>query len=185
MSKHTCSTCCGLSRRNLIVGYSLLAFNSTLSTKVQAMGINITKSSEDEYFMRQALDEAKKGDFPFGAVIVRNGKVASTGHNTGIKSNDPTAHGEMVAIHNFVSRYPSRELKGATIYTTGEPCPMCMGAIIWCGFGRLVYAASIKQLSTRIGQIMIPSSTIADAAPENKIEITGGVFASEALSLFK
>ena len=62
---------------------------------------------------------------------------------------------------------------------------MCMGAILWCGFGRMVYGASIKQLSTRIGQIMISSSTIADAAQENKIEITGGVLGAEALALFK
>jgi len=92
--------------------------------------------------------------------------------------------GQIAAIHDFLSRNASSELKGTTIYTTGEPCPMCMGAIIWCGFGRMVYGASIKQLSTRIGQIMITSSAVADAARENKIGSLAEC-GSEALALFK
>lgn len=185
MQIHICASCSGINRRNIICAAGLSVFGSSIFSESRAMTITTTTLPEDEAFMRLALDEARKGDFPFGAVIVRNGAAVASGHNRGIKSNDPTAHGEMVAIHNFVSKSPSGELNGATIYTTGEPCPMCMGAILWCGFGRMVYAASIKQLSSRIGQIMITSSTIADAATENKIEITGGVLASEALALFK
>ncbi|MBL1255462.1 nucleoside deaminase [Methylocystis sp. Sn-Cys] len=135
--------------------------------------------------MRLAVEEAKKGDFPFGAVIVREGGVAASGRNMGIRTNDPTAHGEMVAIRNFCATRPASELKGATIYTTGEPCPMCMSAILWSGFGRMVYAASIEQLATRIGQIMMRSEAVAEAAPFETIEITGGVLAGEALALFK
>ncbi|PPD46689.1 MAG: tRNA-specific adenosine deaminase [Methylocystis sp.] len=135
--------------------------------------------------MRIALEEAKKGDFPFGAVIVREGKAVATGRNSGIRQNDPTAHGEMVAIRAFCAAHPAAELKGATIYTTGEPCPMCMAAIVWSGFTRVVYAASIEQLATRIGQIMLPSKRVADAAPFETVEIAGGVLAEEAMALFK
>ena len=81
--------------------------------------------------MRLAIAEAAKADLPFGAVIVRDGKVLSTGRNLGKTNNDPTAHGEMVAIHKFVAERPAAELEGATIYTSGEPCPMCMSAILW------------------------------------------------------
>jgi len=139
---------------------------------------------EDETFMRLAIAEAAKGDFPFGAVIVRDGKVVSVGRNLGVANNDPTAHGEMVAIRRFVADNPAKALKGATLYTSGEPCPMCMGAIVWCGIGRVVYAASIEQLEKRIGQIMITSRAVAQAAPFADIEITGGLLAPEALALF-
>ncbi|ARN83311.1 hypothetical protein DSM21852_33890 [Methylocystis bryophila] len=134
--------------------------------------------------MRLALAEAAQGDFPFGAVIVKNGQALALGRNSGKRLNDPTAHGEMMAIRAFIAAHPAEEMKGATIYTTGESCPMCMGAILWCGFGRVVYGASIEELSKVIGQIMIDDKTIAAAAPFATVEITGGVLAKEALALF-
>ncbi len=134
--------------------------------------------------MRLALAEAAAGDPPFGAVIVKGDRVLSGGRNSGKTTNDPTAHGEIMAIRHFVAERPASELEGATLYTTGEPCPMCMGAIIWCGIGRLVFAASIEELSTRLAQITVNSRAIADAAPFANIELTGGVLAKEALALF-
>jgi tRNA(Arg) A34 adenosine deaminase TadA len=140
-------------------------------------------SAADERFMRLAIDEARQGDFPFGAVIVRDGQVIARGRNLGRSTDDPTAHGEIVAIRRGLADHGSRALKGSTLYTSGEPCVMCMGAILWCGFGRLVYAASVQQLSTRINQIMLSSADVAKAsfAP---IAITGGVLADEAIQLF-
>jgi tRNA(adenine34) deaminase len=139
---------------------------------------------DDERFMRLALGEAARGDFPFGAVIVKESRVLAAGHNQGKSSNDPTAHGEMMAIRHFVVSHPAQELAGATIYTTGEPCPMCMAAIVWSGFRRVVFAASIAELSTKLGQIAIPSADVAAAAPFVDMEITGGVLAKDALALF-
>lgn len=139
---------------------------------------------EDERFMRLAIEEAAKGDFPFGAVIVRDGTVKASGRNLGIRTNDPTAHGEMVAIRRFVADNPASQLAGTTLYTSGEPCPMCMSAILWCKISRVVYAASIDQLATRIGQIMLTSQRVADAAPFAEIEVSGGVLAKDALALF-
>ena len=139
---------------------------------------------EDERFMRIALAEAAKGDFPFGAVIVREGEVIATGRNLGKTNDDPTAHAEMVAMRTGISIGVADALKGATLYATGEPCPMCMGAILWCGIGRVVFAASIAELATKIGQIMVTSEQLAEAAPFAKIEITGRVLAAEAMALF-
>jgi tRNA(adenine34) deaminase len=138
----------------------------------------------DEHFMRMAIAEASRGDFPFGAVIVRGGEVLSTGCNLGKTTNDPTAHGEMVAIRRFVAVWPAAELQGTTLYTSGEPCPMCMSAILWCGIGRVVFAASIGELATKLGQIMLTSRQVADAAPFADIAITGGILSAEALALF-
>lgn len=139
---------------------------------------------EDHRFMRMAIAEAAKGDFPFGAVIVHDGQVLSTGRNLGKTTNDPTAHGEMIAIRRFVATRPDAELKGATLYTSGEPCPMCMSAIIWCGISRVVFAASIEELAKKLGQIMLSSQSVANAAAFANISITGGVLSEEALALF-
>ena len=143
-----------------------------------------TVSAEDERFMRLALEEARKGDFPFGTVIVRDGQIIATGHNLGRTNGDPTAHGEMVAIRRCLADHGTAALSGSTLYTSGEPCAMCMGAILWCRIGRLVFAASVQQLSTKIGQIMLSSAEIAAKAPFAPIAITGGVLADEAMQLF-
>jgi len=58
----------------------------------------------------------------------------------------------MVAIRRFVAARPAGELKGTTLYTSGEPCPMCMGAILWCGIGRVVFAASIENSQRKLGR---------------------------------
>jgi tRNA(Arg) A34 adenosine deaminase TadA len=139
---------------------------------------------EDEHFMRIALDEARRGDYPFGAVIVRAGQEIARGHNLGRTNDDPTAHGEMMAIRHCLAAHGSAALVGCTLYTSGEPCAMCTGAIIWCGFGRLVFAATVQQLSAKIHQINISSAEIAARAAFNPISITGGVLAAEEMQLF-
>lgn len=168
-----------------LFGASLAGAGVNASRAAHAKGALMAPLPEDQKFMRLALAEAARGDFPFGTVIVRDGAVLAVGRNSGIKANDPTAHGEMVAIRSFLAARPAAELQGTTLYTSGEPCPMCMGAIVWCGIGRVVFAASIDELSTRIGQIMVTSRAIADAAPFATISITGGVLAEEALALFR
>lgn len=135
--------------------------------------------------MKLALTEAAEAAFPFGAVIVKNGQVLARGHNrTGI-DHDPTAHGEMVAIRAFLAAHGPEALKGTTLYTSGEPCCMCMGAIIWCGISRLVFAASVTQITTKLDQIAISSEEVANKALFSPIEITGGVMADDAMRLFK
>lgn len=140
---------------------------------------------DDERFMRLALAEAAEAEFPFGAVIVRDGEVLGRGHNRTRIDRDPTAHGEMVAIRSFLAAHGPERLKGATIYTSGEPCCMCMGAILWCGIGRLVFAASMDQLAARVGQIMLSADDVAARAAFAPIAISGGVASGEALRLFK
>ena len=141
-------------------------------------------AADDERFMRLALDEARRGDYPFGAVIVRDGEVIARGRNLGKTDGDPTAHGEMVAVRRCLADHGRAALVGSTLYTSGEPCAMCMGAIIWCHLGRLVFAASVAQLATKIDQIMNSSAEIAAKAPIAPIAISGGVLADEAIALF-
>lgn len=142
--------------------------------------------------MREAIALAAQSDFPFGAVITRGGTILSRGPNLGRQLNDPTAHAEMVAIRRFLAARPADELKGATIYATAEPCPMCMGAILWCGLSRVVFGASLEEVAAKYGrqsQIGLPAldvaRTMAEAAPFLKVEITGGVLAPDVLALFE
>jgi len=174
----------GLSRRN-VAALALGALALPIASRAFARGVESPATAEDEKFMRLALEEAAKGDYPFGAVIVSNGEVLARGRNLGIQEKDPTAHGEMVAIRNFLVAHGPEKLKGTTLYTSGESCPMCMGAIVWCGISRVVFGASIMQLATKIGQIMVTDAEIADKTPFADIALTGGVLAEESLKLFK
>ena len=90
----------------------------------------------------------------------------------------------MLAIRRFLADHGSAALEGSTLYTSGEPCAMCMGAILWCRIGRLVFAASLQQLATKIDQIMISSVDLAAKTPFVPIAITGGVLADDAMQLF-
>jgi tRNA(adenine34) deaminase len=167
------------SRPSVIAGFASAAVLSAGGAAGAADAI-----ADDERFMRLAIDEARRGDFPFGAVIVRDGEVIARGRNLGKTDGDPTAHGEMVAIRRCLADHGPAALADSTLYTSGEPCAMCMGAIIWCHMGRLVFAASVQQLASRIDQIMISSAEVAASAPFAPITITGGVLADEAMALF-
>ena len=171
-------------RRHLVAG-ALGTFALPLATSAFARGIATPATDTDMRFMRMALEEAALGDYPFGTVIVRDGEVLARGRNLGKQRQDPTAHGEMVAIWNFLAAHGPEKLKGTTLYTSGESCAMCMGAILWCGISRVVYGASIAQLATKIGQIMVTDAEIAAKTPFADIELTGGVLAEESLKLFK
>ncbi len=99
-------------------------------------------------FMKMAINEAKKGILnnhggPFGAVIVKDGKVIAKGHNQVVKNQDATCHGEMMAIRKASKKLNTFDLKGCEIYTTGEPCPMCLGAILWAHIDKVYYGCNI------------------------------------------
>jgi tRNA(Arg) A34 adenosine deaminase TadA len=174
----------GVSRRHVVAG-ALGAVALQIAMPALGRGIEAPATEADEAFMRIALEEAALGDYPFGAVIVRNSEVLARGRNLGKQERDPTAHGEMVAIRRFLAEHGPEKLKGTTLYTSGESCPMCMGAIVWCGIARVVFGASIAELATKIGQIMVTDAEIAAKTPFADITLTGGVLAEESLALFK
>jgi tRNA(adenine34) deaminase len=173
-----------MDRRSLLSGGGVLLTAQLLPRAAGARARTSPVTADDAKFMQMAVDQAKDADYPFGAVIVRDGRVLAFGRNSTQRNSDPTAHAEMMAIRAFLNGHEPDALKETTLYTSGEPCVMCMGAIIWCGIKRLVFAASIAQLSTRIGQIDITAKQIANAASFSQIEITGGVLSSEAIALF-
>jgi guanine deaminase len=100
-------------------------------------------------FLKIAAEEAfigiKKGEGgPFGAVIVKKGRIIARAHNEVIKQKDPTAHAEIVAIRKAAKNLSSFNLSGCEIYSSCEPCPMCISAIHWAKIGKLFYGATRK-----------------------------------------
>ncbi|MDQ1337150.1 MAG: guanine deaminase [Campylobacterota bacterium] len=100
-------------------------------------------------FMHQAVKEAFKGvqqnhGGPFGAVVVKGGKIISKAHNKVLKNNDPTAHAEINAIKKASKKLGTFDLSGCEIYTTCMPCPMCLGAIKWANIKTVYYGASSR-----------------------------------------
>ncbi len=99
-------------------------------------------------YMDEALKEAyegiTKGDGgPFGSVIVKDGQIIGRGHNRVLKNSDPTCHGEMEAIRDACSKLKTHDLSGAILYTTAEPCPMCLGGILWANIKKVYYGCTI------------------------------------------
>lgn len=100
-------------------------------------------TEQDTQFMRMAIEASvqnvRNGGGPFGAVIVRNGEVVATGVNRVTANNDPTAHAEVSAIREACKKLSTFKLDDCIIYTSCEPCPMCLSAIYWSGIRRIYY----------------------------------------------
>lgn len=105
---------------------------------------NIKITPEDVKYIKMACelasDNIDKGGGPFGAVIVKNGEVLATGCNSVTIDNDPTAHAEVNAIRKACKLVNNFNLKGCVIYSSCEPCPMCLSSLYWAGVSRIYYA---------------------------------------------
>ena len=134
----------------------------------------------DEYFMQQALAEARKAydeeEIPVGAVVVCDGSIVARAHNLTERLNDVTAHAEMQAFTAAAEYLGGKYLNDCTLYVTLEPCVMCAGAAGWTQLGRIVYGASDpKRGFSRLGNSMLHPKT----------EVIAGVLADECESLIK
>ncbi|MCA1623047.1 MAG: nucleoside deaminase [Acidobacteria bacterium] len=106
-------------------------------------------AERDKEFMRRAIALAQNGidrnaGGPFGAIVVKNGEIIGEGCNRVTSTNDPTAHAEVVAIRNACAKLGSFQLDDCVIYTSCEPCPMCLGAIYWARPEQVFFAATRK-----------------------------------------
>ena len=100
-------------------------------------------------YMKLAIDEAREGitqghGGPFGAVIVKDGKVVGQGHNCVLRDNDATCHCEVAAIRDAGKRLGTFDLSGCELYTTGEPCHMCLCACMWANISKIYYGCTIE-----------------------------------------
>jgi tRNA(Arg) A34 adenosine deaminase TadA len=144
---------------------------------------------KDEYYMRLAINKAKqgikKGQTPFGACIVKNGKVISLAHNTVWKNTDITSHAEMNAIRVACRKLRTIDLSGCVIYSTCEPCPMCFAACHWARISAVVFGARIVD-AARAGfnELRIQSAAMKKLG-RSRTRVRGGCLKPESLRLFK
>lgn len=136
--------------------------------------------------MKLAVEAAEKSGTPYGAAIIdAEGTLLAVSGNTVQKDNDATAHAEMNAIRQAQQNTVNYKLTNCTIFTTVEPCPMCMGAVAWSGISKVIYGASIGDVTTTGGkQIMITSDEIASKS-FSEIIVKGGLLKDECLALLR
>lgn len=144
--------------------------------------------AEDEKYMRLAIEVTKegieKGQTPFGAIIVKEGKIIASSHNQVWLDTDITAHAEVTAIRNACKAINDIDLTGATIYTTTEPCPMCFSASHWARLDRIVYGATIEDAAgAGFHELSIHNTTMKEIGG-SEIAITSGVLQEECAALF-
>jgi tRNA(Arg) A34 adenosine deaminase TadA len=143
---------------------------------------------KNKKFMRKAIalsiENVKNGGGPFGAVIVKDGKIIATGVNRVTANNDPTAHAEVTAIRKAAKKLGTFDLAGCDIYTSCEPCPMCLGAVYWAHLDKMYYG-NTKTDAKNIG---FDDSFIYDEIelkPENRRVTTTQLLPEEAIKAFE
>jgi tRNA(Arg) A34 adenosine deaminase TadA len=149
----------------------------------------------DEKFMRAAIDMARNGilkeQTPFGACIVKDGKIISCMHNLVWGNMDITAHAEICAIRDACQRLKTIDLSGCVIYSTCEPCPMCFAACHWARIDRIIYGARIADArhfgfnELEISNDTMKQTAEMDTAHSIHIKITADFLRHEALELFR
>ena len=149
-----------------------------------------TATDADRAFMARALELARQGDrtegaSPIGCVIVLDGRVVAEGHNEVGLRHDPTAHAEMVAIRRAGAALAREELRGATLYSTLQPCGMCTMASIWSHIDRIVYGAGRDDVHRMYfeDRHLDTMNFIRDAYRKD-MPVVGGVLREECAALF-
>ena len=145
--------------------------------------------SSDEAGMRRAIEACRRGiaagQSPFGAAIYRDGRLVAEAHNTVWADLDPTAHAEVNAIRLASKSLGTIDLGGCVLYSTCEPCPMCLAATHWSKLDRVVFGASIGDAaSAGFSELTIPASEMI-AIGGSPLKVEGGRLALECAGLFQ
>ena len=141
--------------------------------------------SEDRAWMQRALrlarDAGRRGEVPIGAVLVLHGRAIGSGSNRTLRSRDPTAHAEIVALRRAARAVGNHRLTGATLYVTLEPCLMCFGALVHARIGRLVHGAR----DPKVGAISSLRHGGYPAGLNHRFAAEGGVLADDCAALLR
>jgi tRNA(Arg) A34 adenosine deaminase TadA len=119
----------------------------------------------DEKFMRRAIELSTQaldqpGARPYSAVVVKDGKIVGEGLNQSSKNFDPTSHGEVEAVRDACRKLKTTDLSGADLYSSCEPCPLCVSAMMIAGISQLYYAASLEQSGALIARGSVPAIAV-------------------------
>lgn len=143
----------------------------------------------DETYMKLAIELSRQDGYPYGAVIVKDGEVIGRSDAKVPVASTAFSHAELRAIEDAIDKLGGHLCaeggQGATIYSSCEPCAMCMGAILYTGISRLVYGATLDDSATCVNEILASASEIAKSCCNRIIEITPGVLRDEAKEVLK
>jgi tRNA(Arg) A34 adenosine deaminase TadA len=140
-------------------------------------------------FMNMAIEKAREGiaagQSPFGAVIVRDGEVVAATHNTVWRDSDPTAHAEVNCIRSAAGALETISLSGCEMYSTCEPCPMCLAAIHWSKIDRVVYGATIADAAAAgFCELHVAARELAELG-RSPLRVESGLLREECARLFE
>ena len=143
---------------------------------------------DESELMRLAVARTREGiaagQSPFGAVLVRGGAVVASTHNTVWRDTDPTAHAEVNCLRQAAKALGTIDLKGCTLYSTCEPCPMCLSAIHWAKVDRVVFGASIDDAAgAGFGELKVAAARLAEMGG-SPLRVEGGLLRDECAALF-
>ncbi len=140
-------------------------------------------------FMKLAIERARAGiaagQSPFGSVIVLDGQIIAATHNTVWLDTDPTAHAEVNSLRRASRDLKRISLEGTTLYSTCEPCPMCLSAIHWAKVDRVVFGASIADAASAGFSELSVAATDLVRMGRSPLVVEGGLLAEECASLFR
>ncbi len=139
-------------------------------------------------FMRRAIETTREGiaagQSPFGSVIVKDGKVVAATHNTLWRDTDPTAHAEVNCLRRAAKALNTVDLSGCTLYSTCEPCPMCLAAIHWAKLDRVVFGATIDDADAAgFSELHVAAADLAKMGG-SPLVVEGGLLREECAALF-
>lgn len=142
--------------------------------------------SEDEKFIDIAIDISKKAKYPYGAIVVKNNKIIGRSDDKTLMETSMYSHAELEAIESASkNKNLYGDLKGATIYVSCEPCMMCMGAILYEEFSKVVYAATLEDSNNNYcPEIIVPIEDLSKYS-KNKIEIIAELHRDKAVEVLK
>jgi tRNA(adenine34) deaminase len=145
----------------------------------------IADLDKDEFYMRMALEEAKKaaqeGEVPVGAILAKGNRVLAKDHNRCIKLNDPTAHAEILVLRKAGKALRNYRLIDTVMYVTVEPCPMCASAMVHGRIARLVYGTR----EPKSGAVESKIRFFDDSSLNHKVEVERGVLEKECADVLK
>src|SRR5437763_1302415 len=139
-------------------------------------------------FMRLAIEKTREGiaagQSPFGSVIVRGGEVVAATHNTVWATTDPTAHAEVNCVRAAAGKLKAINLHGCTLYSTTEPCPMCLSAIHWAKIERVVFGATIAAAADAgFHELFVTAKELAELGI-SPLKVETGLLQADAAALF-
>jgi tRNA(adenine34) deaminase len=155
-----------------------------LSTALLSESLEVNAMRHHD-FMAIALEEARiaadHGEVPVGAALVKDGEIIARGHNRRVETGDPTAHAEVLVLHEAGNRTGDWRLEGTTLYVTLEPCPMCAGAIVLARVKSVVFGAS----EPRAGAGGSAYNILEDGTLGHRVEVVAGVMEEECRRLLR